>query len=261
MAAMSGDAAMVDAYKHGRDIHTETAMAIHHLADAGKVTKSIRSSAKAVNFGVIYGLTAYGLARDLSKKYNRLVENAEAQQYIDGLFAAFPGIQDWQIAVKDFCIKHGYVYTMFGRRRALRNVQLKGNTYESRMLREEALRQAINTPIQGTASDFTLVSIIKMQEQLHKLPQLAKRIRLVSTVHDSIIAEVDPSAVDISINFMRHIMTKEPLRWIGHKWNSDVPIAVDFKVGQDWHTAKELGDKTYAEHLKSIAVTENDDDW
>ena len=232
LAAFSQDETLKGIYKDGRDLHSETARSALNIPLHEAVPKEDRTFAKGVNFGVIYGETAWGLARQLNKPVD------EAERFIENFFTMFPQAREWIERVQAFARKHGRVYTMFGRWRTLENARIKPHTEEETRLYEEAMRQASNAPIQGTASDICQVSAIELEKQFALLPPTIEA-SLVSTVHDSLLVECRQGKESVVIRLMREVMTTAPLVWIADQWG-DVPIVVDFKVGTTWGDAVEV---------------------
>lgn len=235
LAALSGDANMIDVYKNNRDLHTETAMHTYGHSNPKDVTKEQRQSCKPVNFGVVYQVGAPKLAEQLTEYMERPVTPDEAQSFIDALFEAYPSVLEWQMETKAFAASHGYVYTMLGTQRLLANATLKGSDYEQRRLREEAFRQACNTPIQGTAGLLALAALTRLTKEYRKRKLPA---RVVCTVHDSIVTEAKEDVLDEVIELKNKIMSEEPVRLLGDKLNG-VPIVAEFKVGKSWGACTE----------------------
>ena len=237
-AAYSNDTNMVSVYAEGRDLHRETASSIFGIP-AEKVTDAQRTNCKPVNFGVVYGLTAHGLARNLTIETKRKVEEDEAQTFIDGLFNAYPALEEWQDDMRNFAEQYGYVYTMFGSRRLLKNAMLKATDSERRRLKEAAFRQAVNTPIQGTGGLFALVAISKLSKLFKTKHFVEMGAKLLLTVHDSIAAECYEEYRDTVARAMRSVMINEPLKYVA-KYMNGVPIEVDVKTGPTWGDLTDL---------------------
>ena len=230
LAMMSGDTAMIELFQSDYDIHDATARAVFELHEDEEVTKDQRREAKAVNFGIVYGQTPYGLGKSLG------IAQDDAQEMISALYNRFPGIQDWQEAQIEFAVLNGFVYTMFGRRRIIENAKIKPRSKEESILQEEAFKQVVNAPIQGTASDMTLVSAIRLDRLLRKRKYKA---RIVNLVHDSIMVECHERYVDKTIALMKKVMLKEPTLWVGDQMHN-VPIRVDFEIGPTWGDLEKL---------------------
>lgn len=235
LAAISGDEGMIDIYRQGYDLHAETARAIYGIKPGKEIKDQQRRHAKTINFGVVYGLGAEGLSRQLGISFE------EAQLFIDRWFERFPGVYEWQQRTKAFATKYGFVYTMFGRRRLLADARETSYSDEFRSNRNEALRQAINAPVQGTASDVCLTALTALDKAFDKLSEMLGIYLAgnVSTVHDQILMEVRESKVMSTARVAKRIMTEHPLKFIGDQMHG-VPIVVDFKVGKSWGEAKTL---------------------
>jgi DNA polymerase-1 len=175
VAALSADPAMCAAFMSGGDIHTATAMKVFKVDEAG-VTKAMRSKAKSVNFGIVYGQGAFGLAENLR------IPRAEAREIIDSYKQEFAGISRYMDETINFCREHGYVQTVLGRKRWLRDINSANFT-----VRGLAERNAINSPIQGTAADMIKLAMVKV----HKAFIENKfRSRMILQVHDELVFDV-----------------------------------------------------------------------
>ncbi len=172
VAAISGDKNMCDAFKKGKDIHTATAAKVYEVEEAD-VTKEMRYKAKSVNFGIIYGQGAFGLADNLG------ISRSEAKQIIDNYKTQFPGIQKYMDDTINFAREHGYVQTLMGRKRWLRDINSSNFT-----VRGFAERNAINSPIQGTAADMIKLAMIKTHAAMQKAGFKSK---MIMQVHDELV--------------------------------------------------------------------------
>ena len=179
LAALTGDVGLLTAFKEGQDIHTATGAKIFDVAP-GEVTRDQRSTAKMVNFGIPYGISAFGLAQRLGT-----VSRTEAQEIIDSYFAQFPGIPGYMEAQKESAKKNGYVETQCGRRRYLRDINSANGT-----IRAAAERNAINMPIQGTAADMIKIAMVRIQ---NSIIEKGLKSRMLLQVHDELIFDMDPS--------------------------------------------------------------------
>jgi DNA polymerase-1 len=227
LAALSKDEGMLAVFRQGADLHTETARAIFRTDSP---TKEQRSAAKTVNFAIVYLQTPQGLAHDIGCSV------AEASGYIDGFYERFPGVWHWQEYVWKKARDLGYVTTLFGHRRTIANARLKDYEPGSRSLISEAKRQAVNTPVQGTASTICLLTLAKLGSLLQ---QMQLKSKIVLTVHDSILVEA-PSAERTRVSRLMLTTAKsEPLIWVKDSLNG-VPIEVDIKIGKRWGTMEEL---------------------
>jgi len=224
LAAYSKDPGMVGTFKADKDLHDKTARRIFGLNTGDTVSEQQRTAAKRVNFGIVYGLTQYGLSRQIQ------VSVDEAEDYIEGFFGLYPRVVDWMEDVKDFAAQWGRVYTMYGTWRGVPECMAKPTNKEEEKQLQAAFRQAINAPVQGTAALCTCVSIIALTKAL-KRERISARI--VVTVHDSIGAYVQKDCVADYIDLAGGILIQEPMDWIGEQIG-DVPICAEFKVGPNW---------------------------
>ena len=179
LAALTGDDGLLTAFMEGLDIHTATAAKIFDVAPR-EVTRDQRSTAKMVNFGIPYGISAFGLAQRLGT-----VSRTEAQEIIDSYFAQFPGIPGYMEAQKECAKEKGYVETQCGRRRYLRDINSGNGT-----IRAAAERNAINMPIQGTAADMIKIAMIRIQKSII---EKGLKSRMLLQVHDELIFDMEPS--------------------------------------------------------------------
>jgi DNA polymerase-1 len=211
MAALSGDAAMLEAFAAGRDIHTETASRVYGV-DANAVSDEMRRSAKTVNFGIIYGISAFGLAQRLG------IPRSEGQALIQQYFATFPGIKKQMDDTIQFCRQNGYVETVTGRRRYLPDIRSANAT-----VRAAAERNAINAPIQGTAADMIKIAMARVHQELTRRKL---RTRMLLQVHDELVFELWPDEQDEVIDLIKEKMRNAlPL---------GVPVEVEAGVGGNW---------------------------
>ncbi len=174
LAHLSGDAELVRRFRSGDDIHTATAAAVFGVA-AAEVTEEQRRKAKVINFGILYGMSPFGLSRELA------IGGKEAKEYIEQYFHRYPGVRDYIEDVKASARKNGYVLTIMGRRRFLRDIDSR-----NRVLREAAERMAVNTPIQGSAADLIKLAMIRADRDFR---ERRMRARLILQVHDELIVE------------------------------------------------------------------------
>ncbi|MDR3154570.1 MAG: DNA polymerase I [Deltaproteobacteria bacterium] len=220
MAEFSGDLALMDAFRHGADIHRETAAAIFGKAPAD-VTPEERDRAKAINFGIIYGQGPFGLARSLK------IPQGAARDFITQYFARFPGVKAFMDSVQKEAARAGEVRTLFGRRRAL-----AGFSSSSRQARAEAERMAINTPVQGTAADIIKIAMLRAAARLRKD---SPRTRLLLQVHDELIAEAPEDEAEKTAAIL-----SEEMELAGSKPFYEgapvlkVPLKVDCAVSRTW---------------------------
>ena len=203
------------AFRKGQDIHAMTASEMFDVP-MDQMTPEIRRRAKAINFGVIYGISAFGLARNLR------IPRAEAQEFIDRYFERFPGIRAYMDATVAFAKEHGYVETLFGRKIHTPEISARGPRAGF------ARRAAINAPIQGAAADIIRRAMVRMPEAIRELPAT-----MLLQVHDELIFEVDEAAVDTLIDTARKVMEGAAAPAV----HLDVPLVVDAGVGDNWAQA------------------------
>lgn len=213
VAAISADANMCDAFRTGRDIHTATAAKVFNVKEA-EVTKEMRYKAKSVNFGIIYGQGAFGLAENLG------ISRTEAKEIIDNYKKQFPNIQKYMDDTINFAKEHGYVETLMGRKRWLADINSANFT-----VRGFAERNAINSPIQGTAADMIKLAMIRIQEQFAKKKF---RSKMLLQVHDELVFDVLKEELDdvkpVILDCMQHAM----------KLPNEVPTDAEVGAGKNW---------------------------
>lgn len=215
LAHMSGDEGLIEAYKSAQDIHALTASQVFHVP-LEEVTPQLRRNAKAVNFGIVYGISAFGLSEDLS------ISRKEAMEYIEHYFKAYPGIKAFLDRMVDEGHTNEYVTTMFGRRRPI--PELKSSNYMQRQFGE---RIAMNSPIQGTAADIMKIAMTKVNQRLKK-EKLGARI--VLQVHDELLLEVPETECETVKALLREEMqSAASLR---------VPLEVSVSAGRSWYETK-----------------------
>jgi len=214
MAHLSGDASLERAFAEGEDIHKATAAEIFGVP-IGEVTSDQRRYIKAVNFGLIYGMSAFGLAAQLG------IERGAAQQFIDKYFARYPGVAEYMLRTRELAHKQGYVKTVFGRRLWLPDINAGGGPR-----RQAAERAAINAPMQGTAADLIKLAMIEVQAWLDR-EQLSSR--LILQVHDELVFEVPNAEVAQLKGELPRLMTGVA--------TLDVPLVVDVGAGPNWEQA------------------------
>ncbi len=215
LADIAGIDALKQAFREGQDIHAATASEMFNVP-LDEMTPEVRRQAKAINFGVIYGISGFGLSRNLR------IPRSEAQGFIDRYFERFPGIKDYMEATKAFAKEHSYVQTMFGRKIHTPEINAKGPGAGF------AYRAAINAPIQGTAADVIRRVMIRMEGAIKDLPA-----KMLLQVHDELLFEVDEAAVDPLIARAREVMegAAEPAVKLS------VPLTVDAGQGANWAQA------------------------
>jgi len=215
LAHISSDRNMIDAFLGGIDIHTSTAAAVFGV-EPDAVTPDMRKRAKAVNFGILYGIGAFSLSDDLG------VSRAQAQEFIDRYLASYPGIDAYLQAIIKEAYENGYVTTLFGRRRYI--PELAGTNKIQKKFGE---RVAMNSPIQGTAADVIKLAMVRVYQ---KLRESGIDARLILQVHDELLIEAHASCADRA----REILKEEMERAVSYS----VPLDVDIHVGTSWYDAK-----------------------
>ena len=215
LAHMANDPNLISAFNDNQDVHARTAAEVFSV-DLSAVTPEMRSRAKAVNFGIVYGISDYGLAKDIN------VSRKEAGEYISNYFSKYPGVKNFIDNIIADAKKNGYVITMFGRRRYLKDIN--SSNYNIRSFAE---RMAMNTPIQGTAADIIKLAMIKVDYDLQK-NNLKSRILL--QVHDELLLEV----VEAEVEIVSEIVTTAMQNVV----SLAVPLTVDVKVGKSWAETK-----------------------
>ncbi|MCY4132451.1 MAG: DNA polymerase I [Nitrospira sp.] len=220
LAHVAGIDALKRAFHDGLDIHALTAAQIFGV-DAGTVDSAMRRQAKAINFGIIYGISAFGLSRQLG------IANEEAAAYMKAYFKRYPGIQDYMTRTKQFCREHGYVETLFGRR-----CHVPGIHDKNAARRNFAERAAINAPIQGTAADVLKRAMIRVPPALTK-HGLDTHACMLLTVHDELLFEVDEAVVDQAAGVVKTVMESACLPAL----HLSVPLTVDVGQGHSWGDA------------------------
>ncbi len=220
LAYITRDPSLVRAFQEGQDIHTATAAQLFGLP-IEQVDKYQRRIAKSVVFGVIYGMSAFGLAQ--RTELNR----TDAQALIDGLFARFPGIRAYISETLERGQANGYVSTIFGRRREMRDLQTKGPR------RAAAEREAVNAPIQGTAADIMKIAMVKLSRAID---ERGLRTRMLLQVHDELILEAPDDEVEIAKDLVRVVMEHAyELTWTDENGvEQHVPLGVDVETGPNW---------------------------
>ena len=215
LAHCSGDAALIEAYREAKDIHRITASQVFHTP-FDEVTDLQRRNAKAVNFGIVYGISSFGLSQDLS------ITRKEAAAYIDRYFETYPGIKKFLDDAVAHAKEQGYVVTLFGRRRPV--PELSSSNFMQRQFGE---RVAMNSPIQGTAADIMKIAMIAVDKELHRRNM---KSRLVLQVHDELLIETWKDEEEE----VREIL-KEGMM---HAADLSVPLEIDMHSGKNWYEAK-----------------------
>ncbi|WP_374086812.1 DNA polymerase I [Methylomicrobium lacus] len=214
MAHLSGDAGLLKAFGEGLDVHTATAAEVFGVAPE-QVTHDLRRSAKAINFGLIYGMSSFGLAQQLG------LTRGQAQSYIDLYFARYPGVKDYMDSIRALAREQGYVETLFGRRLYLPDINSRNAAQ-----RQYAERTAINAPMQGTAADIIKRAMIAADRWLTEERVDAK---MIMQVHDELVFEVAEDRLDHCMARIRALMNSAA--------DLKVPLLVDVGVGDNWDEA------------------------
>lgn len=214
-AHLSGVNDLINAFKEGVDIHTKTAMDIFKVPMEG-VTKNMRRQAKAVNFGILYGISSYGLAEDIG------IPVKEAKEFINKYFETYPGVKDYMDKEIDEAKRNGYVKTIMNRKRVIE--ELKSSNY---MVRSMGERMALNTPVQGSASDILKKAMVEISDIFEKENIKSK---MLLQVHDELIFNVYNDEIDKVKDIVYNTMTKV--------FELKVPLDVDIELGNNWYEAK-----------------------
>jgi DNA polymerase-1 len=212
VAHMANDQAMLDAFRAGQDIHTATAAAIYGIA-LNEVNKEQRRHAKAINFGLIYGMSPFGLTRTTD------LTLAEAEDFVEAYFKQFPGIKGYLDGMRRRAAEQGYVETLLGRRRYFPGLKDQSN----RNIRNREEREAINAPIQGTAADIMKIAMLKVPAALEKAGLSA---RILLQVHDELVLECPQSEIIEAAALVRSVMTEA--------FELSIPLATEAREGNNW---------------------------
>jgi DNA polymerase-1 len=210
-AHLSGDEKLKEAFNSGADIHTETAAEVFEV-EPGEVSPNLRRHAKVINFGIAYGMSAYGLSQDLD------IPVEDAQEYIDKYFDRFSGVKKYMAQTIEKVKECGYAETMFGRRRYI--PEINSSNYHRRSFAE---RTAVNTPIQGTAADIMKKSMLDVYDALKKADF---DLNILLQVHDELVFEVNQSDLAEASKLIKEKMENTT--------KLDVPLIVDLQIGKNW---------------------------
>ena len=214
MAHMSKDQSLIKSFLNGEDIHSATAKEVFSL-DNKSPSEDERRAAKAINFGLIYGISSFGLSKQLK------INNNDAKDYIEKYFIKYSGVKDFMDKIKKDAKKAGYVSTMLGRRVYVPNI-----THSNFQIRSAAERTAINAPIQGTAADILKIAMIDINKWIEKENA---PVKIIMQVHDELVFEVNNEYLDqASKNISKLMMNCFAL---------DVPLLVDVGIGDNWDKA------------------------
>jgi DNA polymerase-1 len=217
LAHISTDEKLINAFKEGKDIHTKTACQVFEVSPA-EVTAEMRRRAKAVNFGIVYGISDFGLSRDLG------IQRGEAKRYIENYLANYSGVKAYLEKVIAQARKTGYVTTILNRRRFLPDLQSRNKNIQS-----FGERTAMNTPIQGSAADIIKVAMLRVEDELSKAKLDCK---MLLQVHDELIFDVASAELNQAVVLVKHTMEQAvPLA---------VPLQVDVKWGYNWYEMQEV---------------------
>lgn len=215
LAHVADDAAMIEAFRSGQDIHATTASKVYGVP-VEQVTPQMRSSCKAVNFGIVYGISDFSLAQDIG------VTRKEAAAFIQSYLDTYPGVHHYMESIKQSAKETGYVETLFGRRRALPELHSKNFN-----LRAFGERAAMNTPIQGTAADIIKIAMLRVRD---RLKAEGYRARLILQVHDELILEAPEDEAERAAALLREEME--------HAAKLRVPLVAEAKIGHSWYETK-----------------------
>ena len=215
MAHLSGDKGLLDAFAHGKDIHKATASEVFGVP-LDEVTTEQRRSAKAINFGLIYGMSAFGLSKQLNIPRN------EAQKYMDLYFERYPGVLEYMDSTRESAKEKGYVETVFGRRLYLPDIKASNGAR-----RKGAERAAINAPMQGTAADIIKMAMIKVDDWIRK--NASDDVTMMMQVHDELVFEIKEDKVETYVSTITALMESAA--------TLNVPLVVEAGVGENWDEA------------------------
>ena len=211
LAHFTEDKNLIQAFQNNRDIHSETASKIFNIP-SGMVTSEMRRRAKVVNFGIVYGMSAYGLSKELG------IDVKEAELFIENYFMVFPSVKDWVNRIKDEAYKNGEIRTLFGRRRRVQELKAKNKD-----LREYGERIAINTPIQGTAADIIKMAMVNIHNTIKREKY---NVHLILQIHDELVFEVPKTEIEQ----VKEMITSEMENVV----KLNIPLKVDIGMGENW---------------------------
>jgi DNA polymerase-1 len=211
IAALSGEENMIKAFQNKEDIHRSTAAKVFNVP-LEEVTKEQRSNAKTVNFGIIYGVSAFGLSNQTS------LSRKESAELIDAYYATYPKLKSYMSSQVDFAREHGYVQTVLGRRRYLKDINSA-----NMMVKSGAERNAVNAPIQGSAADIIKIAMINIHK---KLTSENWKSKMLLQVHDELVFDVHHAELEKIQPMIKHEME--------NAFKLDVPLEVEIGVGKNW---------------------------
>ncbi|MCL5612272.1 MAG: DNA polymerase I, partial [Chloroflexi bacterium] len=212
VAHMAQDEGMLAAFRAGQDIHATTAAAIYNIP-LENVTKEMRRHAKAINFGLIYGMSSFGLMRSTE------LTLAEAEDFVKAYFKQFPGVKKYLDGIRELAAKQGYVETLLGRRRYFPALQSKQNA----QLKNREEREAINAPIQGTAADIMKIAMLRIPSALKKAKLSAQ---MLLQVHDELVLEVPKAELEKTVKTVKEVMESA--------YQLDIPLETEARSGPSW---------------------------
>ena len=215
LAHVANVESLISAFKNDIDIHTKTASDLFKV-DESLVTSNMRRIAKAVNFGIVYGISSYGLAENLN------IDVKEAKEFIDNYFSVYPGIKDYMDETIKKAYETGYVKTLFNRKRVID--ELNNKLY---LIRQQGERIALNTPIQGTSADILKIAMIKIDKEFK---EKNLKTKMILQVHDELVFDV----YDDEMETVKKIITEN----MENDYKLNVPLKVDVSIGNDWYQAK-----------------------
>jgi len=218
VAHMAGDETMLAAFKAGEDIHVTTAAAVYSV-DNESVTKEMRRHAKAINFGLIYGMSSFGLARSTE------LTLAEAENFVKAYFTKFPGVKKYLDEIKQLAGQQGYVETLLGRRRYFPALQGKINP----QIKNREEREAINAPIQGTAADIMKIAMIQL---MPAIKAAGLKARMLLQVHDELVLECPQAELEKTARLVQEVME--------NAYPMSIPLSTEARAGQSWGEMKVL---------------------
>jgi DNA polymerase-1 len=213
VAVMANDETMLEAFRQGQDIHATTAAAIYGVP-LGEVTKEMRRHAKAINFGLIYGMSAFGLTRRTSG-----LTLAESEEFVKAYFRQFPGVKRYLDGIRREAKENGYVETLLGRRRYFPILQ----STQNQALKSREEREAINAPIQGTAADIMKIAMIQIPSALTKA---GLHGRMLLQVHDELVLECPLNELEATSDAVRRVME--------NAYPMSIPLTTEARWGQNW---------------------------
>jgi len=211
IAALSKDPAMVEAFQKGEDIHATTAAKVFDVP-LEEVTREQRSNAKTVNFGIVYGVSAFGLSQQTN------LSRSESKELIEAYYATYPQLKAYMSSQVDFARENGYVETVLGRRRYLKDINS-----QNAIVRGAAERNAVNAPIQGSAADIIKIAMINIHQRMKTEPCASK---MLLQVHDELVFDVPKTEVDALTEMVKHEME--------NAFSLEVPFVVDVGIGNNW---------------------------